>query len=285
MFEELSLHILDIAMNSLAAGARTLKIVVDENTHADELAIQITDDGHGMDAGTLRQALERARSTKSARRKPIGLGLALLRQTAEMCDGTFLIRSVPGAGTTVTATMKHSHVDRPPIGDLSSTVLALCAANPDVEVQLDYYLNGEHLRFSSADLKGRNGDSMNLEELKKLKERAQRQVALREGQKKYRVVISMGTSGIAAGAREVMKTMLDEIEKRGLDEVEVRVTGEHGLEDIEPVIRIEEVSGEETTYARLDAEKARKIVAEHLQKGKKVEDLTVAKEKKLGKTA
>ena len=121
---------------------------------------------------------------------------------------------------------------------------------------------------------------MNLEELKKLKEKAQRQVALREGQKKYRVVVSMGTSGIAAGARDVMKTMLDEIEKRGLDYVEVRVTGEHGLEDIEPVIRIEESGGEETTYARLDAEKARKIVAEHLEKGKKVDNLAVGKQKK-----
>jgi NADP-reducing hydrogenase subunit HndB len=121
---------------------------------------------------------------------------------------------------------------------------------------------------------------MNLEDLKKLKEKAQQQVALREGGKKYRVVVSMGTSGIAAGARDVMKTMLEEIEKRGLDDVEVRVTGELGLEDVEPVIRVEEAGGEKTVYAHLDAEKARKIVAEHLEKGKKVDKLAVGKEKK-----
>jgi NADP-reducing hydrogenase subunit HndB len=121
---------------------------------------------------------------------------------------------------------------------------------------------------------------MNLEQLKKLKEKAQQQVALREGGKKYRVVISMGTSGIAAGARDVMKTMLDEIEKRGLEDIELRVTGEHGLEDIEPVITVEGAGGERTTYAQLDAEKARKIVAEHLQKGRKVDNLAVGKEKK-----
>ena len=121
---------------------------------------------------------------------------------------------------------------------------------------------------------------MNLDELKKLKDKAQRQVALREGNKKYRVVFSMGTSGIAAGAREVMKTMLDEIEKRGLEDVEVRVTGEVGLEDVEPVVRVEETGGEKTTYAHLDAEKAKKIVAEHLEKGKKVDNLAVGKEKK-----
>jgi len=121
---------------------------------------------------------------------------------------------------------------------------------------------------------------MNLEQLKQLKEKAQKQIALREGGKKYRVVVSMGTSGIASGAREVMKTMLDEIEKRGLDDVEVRVTGEHGLEDIEPVVQIEEAGGEKTTYARLDTEKAKKIVAEHLQKGRKVDNLAVGKQKK-----
>jgi (2Fe-2S) ferredoxin len=121
---------------------------------------------------------------------------------------------------------------------------------------------------------------MNLEQLKQLKEKAQKQIALREGGKKYRVVVSMGTSGIASGAREVMKTMLDEIEKRGLDDVEVHVTGEHGLEDIEPVVRVEEAGGEKTTYARLDTEKAKKIVAEHLQKGRKVDNLAVGKQKK-----
>jgi len=121
---------------------------------------------------------------------------------------------------------------------------------------------------------------MNLEQLKQLKEKAQKQIALREGNKKYRVVISMGTSGIAAGAREVMKTMLDEIEKQGLDDVEVRVTGEHGLENIEPVVQVEEAGGEKTTYAEIDIEKAKKIVSEHLQKGRKVDNLAVGREKK-----
>jgi (2Fe-2S) ferredoxin len=120
---------------------------------------------------------------------------------------------------------------------------------------------------------------MNLEELKKLKEKAQQQVALREGHKKYRVVVSMGTSGIAAGARDVMKIMLDEIERRGLDDVEVSVTGEIGLENVEPVVRVEESGGDQTTYAQLNAEKAVQIVSEHLEKGRKVEKLAVGKQK------
>ena len=120
---------------------------------------------------------------------------------------------------------------------------------------------------------------MNLDELKKLKEKAQRQVALRDGNKKYRVVFSMGTSGIAAGAREVMTTMLDELDKRGIDDVEVAVTGEIGLVDAEPVIRVEDKSGERVTYAKVNADGARKIVAEHLEKGKVVKGLAVGKTK------
>ena len=124
---------------------------------------------------------------------------------------------------------------------------------------------------------------MNLDELKKLKDKAQRHVALREGNKKYRVVFSMGTSGIAAGAREVMTTLLDELDKRGIENVEVAVTGEIGLVDAEPVIRVEEASGEKVTYAKVNAEGARKIVAEHLEKGKVVQGLAVGKVKEAEK--
>jgi NADP-reducing hydrogenase subunit HndB len=124
---------------------------------------------------------------------------------------------------------------------------------------------------------------MNLEQLKKLKEKAQRQVALREGSKKYRVVFSMGTSGIAAGAREVMSSMLDELDKRGIEGVEVAITGEIGLVDAEPVIRVEEATGENITYAKVDPAAARTIVTEHLVKGKVVEGLAIGKPKEAEK--
>ena len=152
MFEELSLHILDIAMNSLAAGARTLQITVAEHARRNRLTIRIQDDGSGMDEGTLQRVLAAPVSTKRYRKKAIGLGLALLRQTAEMCSGEFRVRSTPGRGTTVTASMRLLHVDLPPLGDLNATVLALCAANPAVDVQLDYLSDTERFHFSSKDL-------------------------------------------------------------------------------------------------------------------------------------
>jgi anti-sigma regulatory factor (Ser/Thr protein kinase) len=159
MFEELSLHILDIAMNSLTASARTVDITVTEQPRRDWLSICVRDDGCGMDEAALQRVLAGPATTKRSRKKGIGLGLALLRQTAEMCGGEFRLHSRPGAGTTVTATMQWSHVDRPPLGDLNATILALCAADPDVDVRLHYLGDQEQFHFSSKEPAEKKGAS------------------------------------------------------------------------------------------------------------------------------
>jgi len=152
MFEELSLHILDIAMNSIAANARTIEISVLESQRRDRLVLRVSDDGRGMDAAMLEKVLTKRITTKVTRKKNIGLGLALLRQTAEMCDGHFQVRSTPGKGTRVTASMRLGHVDRPPLGDINGTILSLCAASADADVRLRYRTDKEEFRFSSKEL-------------------------------------------------------------------------------------------------------------------------------------
>lgn len=149
MFDELSLNLLDIGTNSLAAGATVLRITVLEDVRRDWFIIRIRDNGRGMDEKTLRRVLTENASTKTHRKKSIGLGLALLRQTSEMCGGVFHIHSMPGKGTGVTASMRFSHVDRPPLGDLNATILALCVAGPDADIQLHYCSNGKAFQFSS----------------------------------------------------------------------------------------------------------------------------------------
>jgi len=152
MFEELSQHILDIAMNSLSANATKVQISILESRRHDRLVLRVRDDGCGMDAATLKRVLANRWSSKNKRRKAIGLGLAFLRQTSEMCDGRFQVRSVPGRGTSVTASMRLSHIDRPPLGDLNATILALCAADKKTDVQLNYRSDGEKFVFDSRDL-------------------------------------------------------------------------------------------------------------------------------------
>jgi len=152
MFEELSQHILDIAMNSLSANAKKIQISILESRRHDRLMLRVRDDGCGMDAATLERVLASPTTTKRSRRKPIGLGLAFLRQTSEMCDGHFQVRSAPGRGTSVTASMRLSHIDRPPLGDLNATILALCATDKKTDVQLNYRSDGEKFCFDSREL-------------------------------------------------------------------------------------------------------------------------------------
>ena len=148
MLEELSLHILDIGMNSLAAGAKKLEVAVIENTKRDWLVIRIRDDGHGMDEQTLQDVLDHRITSKKGRKKQIGLGLAFLQQTSEMCGGTFHVRSQPGKGTSVTASMRLSHIDRPPLGDINGTILTL-SSRSEVDVQLHYRSDDQTFHFSS----------------------------------------------------------------------------------------------------------------------------------------
>lgn len=139
-------------MNSLTANARKVEIGILESQKRDLLMLRIRDDGRGMDAATLARVLDTRWSSKRQRRKSIGLGLAFLRQAAEMCDGRFQARSTPGHGTAITASMRLSHVDRPPLGDVNATILALCSADPAVEVRLDYRSDKEKFSFSSREL-------------------------------------------------------------------------------------------------------------------------------------
>lgn len=117
-----------------------------------------------------------------------------------------------------------------------------------------------------------------LEELRKIREKAQQDMKLRGSDYRIKIVVGMGTSGIAMGAREVMKTFLEEIEKRSLKDIQVTQTGEKGLSSMEPVVDIIEKEKVKVTYGYLTPEKVRRIVAEHIVNGQVVSDYVVATE-------
>ncbi len=114
-----------------------------------------------------------------------------------------------------------------------------------------------------------------LEELRKIREKAQQEMKLRASNNRVKIVVGMGTSGIAMGAREVMKTILEEISNRNLTDVLVTQTGEKGLSSMEPVIDVIEEGKQTVTYGNITAEKARRIVAEHIVNGKVVNDFVI----------
>jgi len=120
---ELSLHLLDIVENSLEAGATRVLVDVAEDTIRNRLTIKVEDNGRGMDQTTLARALDPFFTTRTTRH--VGLGLPLLRAAAQRCDGDLRIQSRPGHGTTVAADFRRDHIDRAPLGDIESTLLAL----------------------------------------------------------------------------------------------------------------------------------------------------------------
>jgi anti-sigma regulatory factor (Ser/Thr protein kinase) len=149
--EELALHILDIAENSIAAGARHVTIRVSESRREDKLTIEIADDGRGMTQGAHARALDPFYTTRTTRR--VGLGLPLFAQAAEAGGGEFSIHSEPGVGTRVVATFELGHPDRQPLGDLASTVLALVVGNPEVDFNFEHEVDGARSNFSSLEIK------------------------------------------------------------------------------------------------------------------------------------
>jgi hypothetical protein len=149
--QDLSLHILDVAENGVAAGATFVKIAVIEDLAADRLTIEIRDNGRGMDANFVAKVLDPFVTTRTTRK--VGLGLSLLQQTAQAAEGDLEITSTPGAGTTVTVFMRHSHIDRKPMGNLAETVVTLIQGNPDVDFAFIHRRNGSEYLLDTREIR------------------------------------------------------------------------------------------------------------------------------------
>jgi len=117
-----------------------------------------------------------------------------------------------------------------------------------------------------------------LEELARIREQAKSQIELRESSGGPRIIIGMGTCGIAAGARETLLAVLDELGKRNLSNVTVTQTGCVGLCDREPLVDVVLPGQPKVTYGRVDPNRARQIIANHVVNGSIVGDLVVATE-------
>ncbi len=106
--EELALNILDIACNSVRAEASLIKIDIAADTVKDVLLISVSDDGKGMSEEFLRTVTDPFATTRTTRK--VGMGIPLFKMAAENSDGSFLITSKVGVGTTTKATFALSHI-------------------------------------------------------------------------------------------------------------------------------------------------------------------------------
>lgn len=149
--KELALHILDVAENSVRAGASLIEITVDENRESDMITIEIRDDGSGMDRDMLNRVLDPFFTTKEVRR--VGMGLSLLRRAAENTGGHLTIHSAPGSGTTVRAVFGLSHIDRQPMGDMASTLTGLLLSHGEIDILYRHSIGSDEFVFDTREIR------------------------------------------------------------------------------------------------------------------------------------
>jgi anti-sigma regulatory factor (Ser/Thr protein kinase) len=153
---DLSLYLLDILENSVRAGATTIRVGVAADRRADTLTISVEDDGPGLPVSA-DEALDPFFTTKKG--KKTGLGLSLFRQAAEAAGGELSVsRSEDLGGVAVRAWMELANLDRPPLGDVATTLAMMVVTSPEVDFTVDAVDGDERLLVRGEELPRRLPD-------------------------------------------------------------------------------------------------------------------------------
>lgn len=164
MMTEISLNVLDIVQNSIRANADFIQILVDVNSNLDRLSIIISDNGIGMSAHQVASVVDPFYTTRTTRK--VGLGIPFFKYAAECTGGTFTIDSEPGKGTTVNAVFKLSHIDRMPLGDMTSTIHTLVTFNTEIDFLYSYKVDDKSFLLDTREFRQILGDiSFNSQEI------------------------------------------------------------------------------------------------------------------------
>ena len=153
---ELSLNILDIAQNSISAGASLITIEVNENTVEKTLLIGIYDNGCGMSEEQVKSVIDPFFTTRTTRK--VGMGIPLFKMAAEQTGGSLEIKSELGVGTEIRASFKTDSVDFTPLGDVASTIQMLITMNTDRDFVYNLKVNENEFVCDTRELKAILGD-------------------------------------------------------------------------------------------------------------------------------
>ena len=153
---ELSLNILDIAQNSITAGASLITIEVNENVIDHTLLIGIYDNGKGMSEEQVKSVIDPFFTTRTTRK--VGMGIPLFKMAAEQTGGRLEIKSEIGVGTEVRAYFMTDSVDFTPLGDVASTVQMLITMNTDRDFLYKHSVDGKEFVADTREIKEILGD-------------------------------------------------------------------------------------------------------------------------------
>jgi hypothetical protein len=156
MMKELSMHILDIAQNSVTAGAKNIALTVVEDMAANVFSFEITDDGCGMSEEMLRKVRDPFTTTRTTRK--VGLGIPLLEQTCLQCGGRLDLESVLGKGTRLKAAMELGNIDRPPMGDIVNSIFLLIYSHPEIDFKYKHIYTGIVYELNTCEIREIAGD-------------------------------------------------------------------------------------------------------------------------------
>ncbi len=151
MMTELSLHVLDIANNSISAGADLIEIKLQILREPGTLTITIADNGSGMTKEQIDQVEDPFFTTRTTRK--VGLGVPFFKMAALSTGGSFQIESTPGVGTKVTAVFMLSHIDCMPLGDMNSTIQTLIAFNTKIDFLYVYMVNDKYFTLDTRQIR------------------------------------------------------------------------------------------------------------------------------------
>lgn len=151
---------MDVAQNSITAGATLIEIRVEEDLQKGEMVISITDNGKGMSEEQVRRVVDPFYTTRTTRK--VGLGVPLFKMEAEMTGGDFSIQSKLGEGTQVRARFITSHVDMIPLGNIDNTMVLLISCNPDRDFLFIHRINDRTLELDTRQLREILGEDVPL---------------------------------------------------------------------------------------------------------------------------
>ena len=153
---------MDVAQNSITAGASLIEIRVEEARHKGELVISILDNGKGMSQVQVRRVVDPFFTTRTTRK--VGLGVPLFKMEAEMTGGDFSVRSELGKGTEVRARFITTHVDMIPLGNINDTMVLLISCNPDRDFLFIHQIDDKKLELDTRQLREVLGEDVPLNE-------------------------------------------------------------------------------------------------------------------------
>ncbi|MBS4535953.1 sensor histidine kinase [Clostridium sp. D2Q-14] len=150
--KELSLHILDIIQNSISGKATNIEIDIVENPKDNIFQISIKDNGIGIKKSILKDVLNPFVTTRNTRN--VGLGLSLFKSTAERSNGKLILKSKENIGTEVYVEMEYDNIDRPPLGSIEDTLIAIMSGEGDrINIKYRHNVSGKVFAFDAAKIK------------------------------------------------------------------------------------------------------------------------------------